>query len=323
MLVVTIRAVTTAAFAAITAFEVVLLRKNDEALFGMVKFVGLELSCASEPVQVITHLVSQSVWLTKVGRKSYSDAYLRGMQYRRLVPNSFTMANLVCGTLAIYFMFTTDSYTTPALLIGLAAVLDLFDGLAARMLNVDGPMGKQLDSLADAVTFGVAPALMIVHLTDASGANPSPWQLYAPLLLAVASVYRLAKFNIDERQSDQFRGLPTPANALFWISTALYWQSGAEWSALVRPELIFPTVLLMSAFMISDIPLIALKFKSYDLDNNRYRYLLIGLSILAVAGSALLLESIFPAVPIVLILYLLISLLNRRSMNNHDLSRRN
>lgn len=245
------------------------------------------------------------------------------MQYRRLVPNSFTMANLVCGTLAIYLMFTTDSYTTPALLIGLAAVLDLFDGLAARMLNVDGPMGKQLDSLADAVTFGVAPALMIVHLTDASGANPSPWQLYAPLLLAVASVYRLAKFNIDERQSDQFRGLPTPANALFWISTALYWQSGAEWSALVRPELIFPTVLLMSAFMISDIPLIALKFKSYDLDNNRYRYLLIGLSILAVAGSALLLESIFPAVPIVLILYLLISLLNRRSMNNHDLSRRN
>lgn len=323
MLVVTVRTVTTAAFAAITAFEVVLLRKNDEALFGMVKFVGLELSCASEPVQVITHLVSQSVWLTKVGRKSYSDAYLRGMQYRRLVPNSFTMANLVCGTLAIYLMFTTDSYTTPALLIGLAAVLDLFDGLAARMLNVDGPMGKQLDSLADAVTFGVAPALMIVHLTDASGANPSPWQLYAPLLLAVASVYRLAKFNIDERQSDQFRGLPTPANALFWISTALYWQSGAEWSALVRPELIFPAVLLMSAFMISDIPLIALKFKSYDLDNNRYRYLLIGLSILAVAGSALLLESIFPAVPIVLILYLLISLLNRRSMNNHDLSRRN
>lgn len=323
MLVVTIRAVTTAAFAAITAFEVVLLRKNDEALFGVVKFVGLELSDTSEPVQVITHLVSQSVWLTKVGRKSYTDAYLRGMQYRRLVPNSFTMANLVCGTLAIYLMFTTDSYTTPSLLIGLAAVLDLFDGLAARMLNVDGPMGKQLDSLADAVTFGVAPALMIVHLTDASGANPSPWQLYAPLLLAVASVYRLAKFNIDERQSDQFRGLPTPANALFWISTALYWQSGAEWSALVRPELIFPTVLLMSAFMISDIPLIALKFKSYDLDNNRYRYLLIGLSILAVAGSALLLESIFPAVPIVLILYLLISLLNRRSMNNHDLSRRN
>lgn len=233
------------------------------------------------------------------------------------------MANLVCGTLAIYILFTTDSYTTPALLIGLAAVLDLFDGLAARMLNVDGPMGKQLDSLADGVTFGVAPALMTVHLVEASGVEPSPWHLYAPLLLAVASVYRLAKFNIDDRQSDQFRGLPTPANALFWIATALYWQSGAEWSALVRPELIFPAVVLMSWFMISDIPLIALKFKSYDLDNNRYRYLLIILSILSVVGSALLLESIFPAVPIVLILYLLISLLNRRSMNNHDLSRRN
>lgn len=233
------------------------------------------------------------------------------------------MANLVCGTLAIYILFTTDSYTTPALLIGLAAVLDLFDGLAARMLNVDGPMGKQLDSLADGVTFGVAPALMTVHLVEASSVEPSPWHLYAPLLLAVASVYRLAKFNIDDRQSDQFRGLPTPANALFWIATALYWQSGAEWSALVRPELIFPAVVLMSWFMISDIPLIALKFKSYDLDNNRYRYLLIILSILSVVGSALLLESIFPAVPIVLILYLLISLLNRRSMNNHDLSRRN
>ncbi len=245
------------------------------------------------------------------------------MQYRRLVPNSFTMANLVCGTLAIYFLFETDSYTTPALLIGVAAVLDLFDGLAARMLNVEGPMGKQLDSLADGVTFGVAPALMIVHLTEATADKLSPLQLFLPLLLVVASVYRLAKFNVDDRQSDQFLGLPTPANALFWISIALYWQSGAEWSALIRPLTLLPTVVVMSAFMISDIPLIALKFKSYDLDNNRYRYLLIVLSVLTVGVSLLVLESIFPAVPIVLILYLLISLLNRRSMNNHDLSRRN
>ncbi len=238
------------------------------------------------------------------------------MQFRALVPNTLTMANLCCGVLAIHSLYSDGNYHTPALFIGLAALLDVFDGLAARMLKVSGALGAQLDSLADAVSFGVAPALIIVQVMGGLGGSFNPVVLYSPLLLAVASVYRLAKFNLDARQKTGFRGLPTPANALFWIAVAHLYASGHEWSALLRPATLVPLIVLMSAFMVSEVPLIALKFNGLSFEHNRYRYLLVGVAVLVAVLSWVLYRAIFPAVPIVLLLYLLISTMDRRQ-NKH------
>ncbi len=236
------------------------------------------------------------------------------MQYRALIPNSFTMANLLCGCMAIYHVSTRGDYDTAALLIGLAAFLDLFDGLTARVLGVAGDMGKQLDSLADAVSFGVAPALMVVDFAArmAPGSAGS-WVHFLPLLLAVASVYRLAKFNLDSRQSDGFRGLPTPANALFWISLLQVYMSGQPWGDYLSWPVLVALVLAFSAWMVSDIPLIALKFKGTAWHENRFRYLLIAGVVVLVPVSWLVYKSVFPAVLILIPLYLLISLLSRRT----------
>lgn len=236
------------------------------------------------------------------------------MQYRALVPNSFTMANLVCGCLAIYQVSTRGDYDSAALLIGLAAFLDVFDGLTARMLGVAGDMGKQLDSLADAVSFGIAPTLMVVDFAArmAPEVEGSWWQFF-PLLLAVASVYRLAKFNLDSRQSDGFRGLPTPANALFWIALVQLYAGGHPWGAWLNWPLVAVLVVAFSAWMVSDIPLIALKFKGTAWHENRFRYLMIGAVVVVALASWVFYKSVFPAVPILIPLYLLISLLSRRS----------
>lgn len=322
-LIVTVGAVFAAAFAAMPALEVVRFGKNDEAVFAVVKIFRFKWARTPKTAHVIAHALANFVlWLTKVGRKSYSDAYLRGMQFRSLVPNAFTMANLVSGCLAIYFLFTEGEYKTPALFILLAAVFDVFDGLAARMLRVTGDIGKQLDSLADAVSFGVAPALMVVYLLSQESL-PSEWMAFTPLLLVVASVYRLAKFNVDVRQSDRFIGLPTPANALFWIAVCHMFASGHIWSEIIRYETIVPTVVLMSWWMISEVPLIALKFKGLDFNANRFRYLLIGSALVVIVVSEILMDTVFPAIPIILLLYLLVSIMDQRSIKKHDLSRRN
>ncbi len=136
------------------------------------------------------------------------------MLNKGLFPNAFTMANLVCGVLAIWFLFATGSYATSAYLILAAAVFDVFDGLIARMLHVAGEMGKQLDSLADGVTFGVAPALMVVHMMHGCAECAASGTIFSPLLV-VASIYRLAKFNVDTRQSDRFFGLRNPCQRAF------------------------------------------------------------------------------------------------------------
>lgn len=284
-------------------------------------------------------------------------SYFRGMQWKGIVPNLFTMANLCCGCLAIASLFTYPSFTPAAFLILAAAVFDLFDGLLARMLKVAGPLGKQLDSLADAVTFGVAPALMVfILLSRMLEAYSLPGELqFIALLLAIASIYRLAKFNIDTRQGDQFLGLPTPANALFWIAIGqLYFHADpmfitthpaldpsgyaamefGSWDMHLkdtRPEylknLFHPlTVLLfivgMSAWMVSEIPLIALKFKDYGWIGNRSRYILIGGAVILLAICGFSAVSVFLAVPFILLLYLVISLWNHQLRKKHEISRR-
>lgn len=246
------------------------------------------------------------------------------MQMRGIIPNSLTMANLVCGCLAIYLLFTTDSYMPPAVLILLAAGFDVFDGLTARMLKVDGAIGKQLDSLADAVTFGVAPALMVMHLSrNDLGTDDFEYLVFLPLILAVASVYRLAKFNVGKGDSTLFYGIPTPANALFWIATAVFYEGGYEWSHFVCLETVLPASVLMSWWMVSNVPMLSLKMKGLSLKDNKFLYLLLALSLIAIVISKVFTGTIFPAVLIVLLLYLLISLVSQRSNKSHEVSRRN
>lgn len=233
---------------------------------------------------------------------------------KRHIPNAITSGNLLCGCLAIQQM-SQGFLPAAAFFILLAAFLDFFDGLAARMLKVSGEMGKQLDSLADVVSFGVAPSFIAYFLLD--GATTIPFVPYAAFLIAIFSALRLAKFNIDERQSESFIGLPTPAHALFWVGIALtYWQSWNTEYGRWAVDLILGyssqwTVLILAiagfcSAMVSEMPLLSLKFKTFGWKGNEYRFSLLILSVIFIALF------LFASVPFILLLYLLLSKLANR-----------
>ncbi|MGB0916536.1 MAG: CDP-diacylglycerol--serine O-phosphatidyltransferase [Flavobacteriales bacterium] len=233
------------------------------------------------------------------------------------IPNFITALNLLCGCLAILSIVNHDALTA-AFLVVAAAIFDFFDGFAARLLKVSSPIGAELDSLADMVTFGVVPGMMLLYyLAETIGVevrglesfqeNPA---LFIPLLVPIFSALRLAKFNVDTRQSDSFRGLPTPASALWVISIPLmmeYTTFGGLWdpeTAYVNKWFLIASSIGLSAIMVSDIPLLAMKFKSFGIQGNKVRY---GFLII----SAVLLIILRPvAIPIVLSLYVVISILN-------------
>lgn len=228
-----------------------------------------------------------------------------------LIPNALTMGNLICGALAVIFILRGDVMVAPYLML-LGALFDFGDGLAARLLGVSGPLGKQLDSLADVITFGLLPALMACTLIDGFGES---YFAYFPLIIVVASVYRLARFNIDENQSDGFIGLPTPANALFWASLLVI--SNSSGNALVDflsgrlesiPFVVFLSV-LMSWLLISPIPLVAMKFKKGQRRRNSQRLILAGLSAMIVLVIYLMTKNAWVAVPFILLLYLIYSII--------------
>ena len=238
------------------------------------------------------------------------------------IPNLFTLGNLFCGLLAI--LFTVGGHLNMAGgLILLGAFLDFFDGMIARILNVDGELGKQLDSLADLITFGVAPAFIVFQLffwiEDKSFFDPlSEWPsltaynynylAYTAWLIPLFSALRLAKFNIDTRQIDGFIGLPTPANALFFISIPImiHFQP-TEWMStfLTQKTVLASLCIVMSYLLIAEIPLLSLKFKNLSWQENKMRYILI------ISSLILLCVFRFVAVPIILLLYLVLSKKNK------------
>lgn len=182
------------------------------------------------------------------------------------------------GCFALLFA-TTGNLADATIFVGIALLMDFFDGFAARQLGVSGPVGKDLDSLADLVSFGVAPAFMLYGL--ASHANYDDWQWgnpqwigYACFTVAISSAYRLAVFNNDARQTYGFIGLPTPANAL--LICGMVWAGGEpdRWisAKLASPYFILSIVVLCAWLPVSKFNLIALKFKSFDLKRNWYRY---------------------------------------------------
>ena len=191
------------------------------------------------------------------------------------VPNMLTLANLLAGCAAIIFTLEYHAYETAFWLIIAAAVFDFLDGFAARLLKQTSPLGVQLDSLADDVTFGLAPAIVMydlyIHSTSYYGLNPEVmgWLKYGVLIIAAFSVLRLAKFNIDSTQSTEFEGLPTPANALLLTSLALLAERGA---VVLHQEIILVIAIAVSLLLISPIRMFALKFKGFGIKGNELRY---------------------------------------------------
>jgi len=219
----------------------------------------------------------------------------------KLIPNLLTISNLICGCIALYFTFH-NNLVFAAYLIGLSAIFDFMDGAVARLLKVSGPMGRELDSLADMVSFGVVPGSVVFHLLEAS--SMSSYSFIA-LLIPALSAYRLAKFNIDVRQTDGFIGLNTPANTLFFISFPLISHFQPDhflnsWIAI--PELLILLTVLMSFAMVSEIPLFAFKFKNLRFADNKLRFSFIGLSVV------LLFMLQFAAIPLLVLLYLFLSI---------------
>ena len=194
------------------------------------------------------------------------------MSIKKHIPNTITCCNLISGCIATYYAFC-DQYEYALLFIIIGAVFDFFDGMSARLLNVSSPIGKELDSLADDITFGFAPSAMIfsylctfhIHLIIVP---------FLAFVMAAFSALRLAKFNLDERQALGFIGLPTPANALFWGSLI---AGAGSWLATV-PYIIYillAGVFLSSYLLIAEIPMFALKFKHWGWKGNEVKYIFI------------------------------------------------
>lgn len=228
------------------------------------------------------------------------------------IPNTLTLFNLACGVLAIIFIFQ-DQLDYCLLSLGLSLEFDFLDGMVARLLKQSSPIGKELDSLADMVSFGVVPGLIMARLILASQGEPFPpeslsvgnFLWLAGVLVAMFSCLRLAIFNTDTRQSDSFIGLPTPANTLlilsYWIIVEKYPEQFLA-PLLQNTWLLLVLAVLSSFLLVAELPLIALKFKQWAFTGNEYRYLLI-------IGSLLLL-GIFglPAIPFIILLYICLSI---------------
>jgi CDP-diacylglycerol--serine O-phosphatidyltransferase len=208
---------------------------------------------------------------------------------KKHLPNLLTCANLVCGCMGIDLAYHGHLLVAPFLIIA-AAAFDFFDGFAARLLRVSSPIGKELDSLADLVSFGLLPGVILLHLLQQAQQPGQPdWLPQMAWVVPVFSALRLAKFNVDERQSDQFIGVPTPANALLIGSLPLIMGYQPEWGQYLENAWVLLGIGVgMALLLVAELPLFALKFKSFAWAPNRLRYgfLLACVALLALAQFA-------------------------------------
>lgn len=208
------------------------------------------------------------------------------MSIKKHIPNTITCCNLISGCIATSFAFG-GSPKLALLWIIIGAMFDFFDGMSARLLHVSSPIGKELDSLADDVTFGVAPATIVfsqLYVMEYPSFLESlrPVLPYAAFIIAAFSALRLAKFNLDERQSTSFIGVPTPANALFWGSLIVFnpeWLTVHSWSVFI----ILALILITSYLLVCELPLFALKFKQWSFKGNEVKYVFIAFTVFVLA----------------------------------------
>lgn len=246
------------------------------------------------------------------------------MRVKKHIPNLFTLGNLFCGTLATIFAVKGD-FDLAALFVVLGIVFDFFDGFLARIFKVSGELGKQLDSLADMVTSGVAPGVvMFMWLNQSlSKITIEPFVFfskethllsYLGLLLTLAACYRLANFNIDTRQTDSFIGVPTPAMSLFIVSLPLIAEnSDFEMirELMLNNYFLIGTTLVLSYLMNVELPLLSLKFKNYGFKENLFKYLLIICSVILIVLFKYL------AMPLIIVVFIVLSIINNLLTKKH------
>ena len=226
---------------------------------------------------------------------------------RKFIQNLLTISNLICGCIALHMAFN-GQLLEAAYLIALSGLFDFFDGAAARWLSVSSEIGKQLDSLADLISFGLVPGALVFHLLENSTQNKFS---FIALLIPICSAYRLAKFNIDDRQENNFIGLPTPANSLFFGSFPLiiHFQSETIIASIVQmPEIILFFTLVLSWSLVSKLTLFSFKFENTRYSENTLRFNFLALALILLIGIG------FSAVPLLVLSYLATSVL----FFNHD-----
>ena len=227
---------------------------------------------------------------------------------KKNIPNLITLGNLTCGLLSILFAFEGNLALAGGLIF-YGAILDFFDGFAARLLKVNSEIGKQLDSMADMVTFGVAPGILMYQLIAMTNENPLgiSHELTISLiafLIPIFSAIRLAKFNIDTRQIISFIGLPTPAAAIFIASLPII---GANYYTNFSLELLIVSTVILSILLVAELPLFSLKISKGETLKNQLNIIRIAFLI----SSVILLFILkFAAIPFIVILYIFLSIIN-------------
>ncbi|KAB1156551.1 CDP-alcohol phosphatidyltransferase family protein [Flavobacterium luteum] len=234
------------------------------------------------------------------------------MKIKAKIPNTITLLNLFCGCIALVFAFHRHFEMTFAFA-ALGIFFDFFDGFFARLFKVSSPLGLQLDSLADMVTSGVVPGLVMYQLMidNSTSSQTSYMQLfpYLGFIIALGSCYRLANFNIDTRQTDSFIGLPTPANSLFILSLPLVLQNTDSLfviEALTNQWFLLLTTLFSAYILNADIPLFALKIKKFNFKDNVLQVVFL------MSALVLLVFLNYLAIPLVIVTYVLISVVNNK-----------
>ena len=231
------------------------------------------------------------------------------------VPNTITSLNLLSGSLAVFFAIS-GQLGWAAVFIFAAAVFDFLDGFSARLLKAYSAIGKELDSLADLVSFGLAPSAMVfamiqqtlfggIHAIQEIEARPDQWiLLFSSLVITIAGAFRLAKFNTDDRQSEQFLGMPIPANAIFFASLGLILELGTNQTVvqiILNKYTLLSAIFICSFLMVSELPMFSLKFKNLNLKKNALRFFFLGTT------AILLIVLQLYALPLVIVWYVLLS----------------
>lgn len=221
---------------------------------------------------------------------------------KKHIPNALTCANLFSGCIGVVFAFKGD-LNIAAYAVLISGICDFFDGFAARLLNVKSPIGKELDSLADMVSFGFLPGVVMFQLLTQSDFS-SPYLPYLGFMMTIFSALRLAKFNIDTRQTEDFIGLNTPMNTLFIVSLPFIQK---DYPALLGSSILLVAITVIMSFLLtSEIRIFSLKFSSMKWEPNKIKFIFLILSAILVAFLQ------FAAVPFVLVLYIALSLLHFR-----------
>jgi CDP-diacylglycerol--serine O-phosphatidyltransferase len=243
---------------------------------------------------------------------------------KKHIPNIITLFNVLSGTIGIVAVLG-DHWLAGFILMIAGATFDFFDGMVARLLGVSSPVGKELDSLADVISFGVLPGMMMFkmmlgnHELDFISINGIRLAPFFAFLIPMLSAMRLAKFNLDERQTSSFIGLPTPANALFIGAIAIAWHDlcpcNMVHQVIISAWFLYPITIILSSLLVAELPLFALKFKNMKWKGNEFRFVFI-IGSLALIG--IFYQWIYMAIIIIIPSYVLLSIVQNTFFKGDD-----